>query len=176
MIVFDNPALDARIREILEVKLLVWEGMVMCCLPHCESPIEATMLKALATDPDLLVANEPHIILPDGSSEGDDESRCIIEMQRKIGRFRVDFAVTLKYPNERRVVVECDGHAFHERTKEQAQRDKSRDRELLMAGWPVMRFTGSEIYRDPYACVRQVAAFLSDVGAQAEPLSDEGHA
>ncbi|KAA0117930.1 DUF559 domain-containing protein [Methylobacterium sp. P1-11] len=53
-------------------------------------------------------------------------------------------------------VVECDGHEFHERTKEQAQRDRSRDRRLQEAGYRVFRFTGSEIYRDPLGCAREV--------------------
>ena len=45
-----------------------------------------------------------------------------------------------------------------------------------MAGWPVMRFTGSEIYKDATACVRQVAAFLNDPGTEADTLTDVGHA
>jgi hypothetical protein len=44
------------------------------------------------------------------------------------------------------LVVELDGHDFHERTKEQAQRDKERDRNMTRAGYKIMRFTGSEIY------------------------------
>jgi very-short-patch-repair endonuclease len=50
------------------------------------------------------------------------------------------------------IVVECDGHEFHDKTKEQAQRDKARDRFLVASGAKVMRFTGSEIWRDPTAC------------------------
>lgn len=47
------------------------------------------------------------------------------------------------------LAIECDGHDFHEKTKAQASRDKRRDRELASAGAPVVRFTGSEIFRDP---------------------------
>jgi hypothetical protein len=43
----------------------------------------------------------------------------------------------------------CDGHDYHERTKEQAERDKSRDRALKRAGYDVIHFTGREIWRDP---------------------------
>ncbi len=50
-------------------------------------------------------------------------------------------------------VIECDGHDFHERTKEQAQRDKKRDRELQAAGYKVFRFTGSEIWRSRGECI-----------------------
>lgn len=55
-----------------------------------------------------------------------------------------------------RVAVEVDGHDFHERTKEQAKRDRSRDRAALVGGWHVIRFTGSEVYADAAACVSEV--------------------
>jgi very-short-patch-repair endonuclease len=58
------------------------------------------------------------------------------------------------------LAVECDGHDFHERTKDQARRDRFRDRQLLLRGIPSMRFTGSEIWRDPYSCLRQIGEFF----------------
>lgn len=60
----------------------------------------------------------------------------------------------------KRLAIECDGHDFHEKTKEQAARDKSRDRALVQAGMHVIRFTGSEIFRDAESCVRQIEAIL----------------
>ena len=60
-------------------------------------------------------------------------------------------------------VVECDGHEFHERTKDQAQRDRSRDRRLQEAGFRVFRFTGSELYRDPIGCAREVIGWAATV-------------
>ena len=90
------------------------------------------------------------------------EERLPIIPQVSIGRYRVDFVVT-DTAGKHLVVIECDGHDFHERNKEQAARDKSRDRELLSAGYPVMRFTGSEIFKDPAGCAEQVRGPLSDV-------------
>lgn len=58
------------------------------------------------------------------------------------------------------IAIECDGHDYHERTKEQAARDKSRDRQLLRDGWLVMRFTGSEIYNYPRECVAEIRDVL----------------
>ena len=49
-------------------------------------------------------------------------------------------------------MVECDGHAFHERTKDQAARDRSRDRAVQEGGATIFRFTGSEIWNDPVRC------------------------
>lgn len=61
---------------------------------------------------------------------------------------------------DRKLAVECDGHNFHERTKEQASTDRERDRELQAAGYPVFRFTGSDIWNDPMGCARQALRFL----------------
>ena len=61
-----------------------------------------------------------------------------------------------------RLVIECDGHDYHEKTKEQAQKDKSRDRFLLNEGYYVMRFTGSEIYKSPKKCVNEIMEFVTD--------------
>lgn len=58
------------------------------------------------------------------------------------------------------LVVECDGHQFHERTKEQASRDRSRDRSFQLAGHEVFRFTGSELWRDPAGCAKQVIGWV----------------
>lgn len=83
--------------------------------------------------------------------------------QRKIGSYRADLALILHENNgTHRLVVECDGHDFHERTKDQAAHDKARDRFLLEEGWPVMRFTGSEIHRDAIGCADQAIWFLTD--------------
>lgn len=54
------------------------------------------------------------------------------------------------------VAVEADGHDFHERTKEQASRDRGRDRTFQLSGIPILRFTGSEIHRDAFGCGKQV--------------------
>lgn len=59
-----------------------------------------------------------------------------------------------------RLVVELDGHDFHERTKEQARRDRGRDRALLAAGHFLFRFTGSEIHAGPQACADEARRFL----------------
>lgn len=83
--------------------------------------------------------------------------------QVQIGEYRVDFLfVAERYPPEPPiyVAVECDGHDFHDKTKEQAARDKSRDRDLLAHGVMVMRFTGSELWADACACADEVLALI----------------
>lgn len=83
--------------------------------------------------------------------------------QYETGMARVDFIFAHKnWRNGKvfRLVVECDGHDFHERTKDQAERDRSRDRMFQEKGWGIFRFTGSEIWRDPMGCAMQVADWL----------------
>jgi very-short-patch-repair endonuclease len=67
-------------------------------------------------------------------------------------KYRADFLFTSISGGMRKVVVECDGHDFHERTKEQAERDRKRERRLVELGYTVIRFTGREIWRDPLKC------------------------
>ncbi|MGB9660700.1 MAG: endonuclease domain-containing protein [Moorellaceae bacterium] len=79
-------------------------------------------------------------------------------------RYRIDFCVHLadKEPSEysKKLLIECDGHDFHEKTKEQAARDKQKDRKLMLAGYKVVRFTGHEIWSDPFKCAREVFDLL----------------
>ncbi|MDQ3254286.1 MAG: endonuclease domain-containing protein [Acidobacteriota bacterium] len=58
----------------------------------------------------------------------------------------------IKTPLQKNLIVECDGHDFHEKRKEQAAKDKRRDRILQSLGYRVFRFTGSEIHNDAIAC------------------------
>ncbi len=71
---------------------------------------------------------------------------------------RIDLAVFLH--GKPAAFIECDGHQFHERSKEQAERDRSRDREIQTAGIVALRFTGREIWRDPFSCVNEIICAL----------------
>lgn len=61
------------------------------------------------------------------------------------------------------LIIECDGHEFHERTKEQAAKDRSKDRSAQLAGYKTFRFTGSELWRDPWKCAAEVVAWASQL-------------
>ncbi|GHO69290.1 hypothetical protein KSC_081820 [Ktedonobacter sp. SOSP1-52] len=63
--------------------------------------------------------------------------------QYQIGPYYADFA----HP-ESHVVIEIDGKAYHS-NPEQVARDKHRQDQLEQWGWIVIRFTGSQVYRDP---------------------------
>lgn len=92
----------------------------------------------------------------------------IVTPQFDTGIARVDFAIEqfIRIPGEDpfflpTMIVECDGHDFHERTKDQAAKDRGRDRELQEMGYIVYRFTGSELWANAMGCARQVEDFFS---------------
>lgn len=122
-------------------------------VPTCESPIEATLMTALYA---VLSRITVDIIYGEPS---DGASGIFIIPQAPIGNYRADFLIGM-CGRAGRIVVECDGHQFHERTKEQAERDRRRDREMQRLGFQVFRFTGSEIYRDAFSCATEIASSL----------------
>jgi very-short-patch-repair endonuclease len=69
-----------------------------------------------------------------------------VKRQAHIKDYRVDFLISY---SDKNIVIECDGHEFHEKTKQQASRDKKRDRELQKLGYYVLRYSGSDIVNDP---------------------------
>ena len=110
-----------------------------------ESPMEALFHGAY-------MMARPHLMLPP-------EPIVRFQQQVKLGQYRADFLFTVKPEagGQKELVVEIDGHDFHERTKQQAARDKARDRWMTGAGYVVIRFTGSELWANPFAVVTEVA-------------------
>jgi very-short-patch-repair endonuclease len=78
-------------------------------------------------------------------------------------KYRVDVALFKPDDDSPAVVVELDGHDFHEKTKEQAAKDKKRERAIVATGVRVLRFTGSEVWRDPYKCVEEAVELFRSV-------------
>lgn len=149
-----------------------------------ESPIERYMLVALRYGSVEYVGDTAGVAHPDvfqGFSKSGwknhDASKYWIYPQAVIGKYRVDFVVAYT-PDEKwpvtLIVVECDGHEFHEKTKEQAARDKARDRYLTTNGYKVLRFTGSEIYHDAKKCAIEVfEAFGQSTDAYMQDIFDK---
>lgn len=72
----------------------------------------------------------------------------VVWTQKPVGPYFADFYLEVFYDDQVfRIIIECDGHGYHERTKEQVQHDRKRDRWMTARGFKVLRFTGSEIYQ-----------------------------
>ena len=116
------------------------------------SPIERMLLAAIL-DAAGEVARPTHpqaIALVDGFN---------LFAQHPIGRYSADFAI-VNTATGAGVVVEADGHAYHDRTKARASHDRRRDRFIQAQGWYVARFTGADIYRDAEACALEAMSFV----------------
>lgn len=185
------PDLDAAFGATISASLRAEYGVripqLAAALELCESPIEARFLLGLICgcafhDLTIIVADDDQEEIYSGKGSAYEEMTLWVFPQLQIDDHRVDFGLSLVFDNpqikiarmvgkpdppvplviENRVVVECDGHAFHEQTPEQAARDKSRDRDLLNRGYPVMRFTGSEIVSGPLKCAGHVMDWVFD--------------
>lgn len=145
----------------------------------CKSPIEQYFLAAMIyivkdRYMDVVVAGESLYL------EKDAISSFYIYPQKQIGDFRVDFLLSMyeiqstpqdnpkhkesfKIKDESKLVVECDGHDFHEKTKKQASCDKKRDRTLQACGFPVFRYSGSDIYKNAIKCANECMDYLMGI-------------
>ena len=74
--------------------------------------------------------------------------------QHQLGRYRYDFAMDLKGLEKPILLVECDGKAFHS-SPEQIANDRRKDDAARQVGITLIRFTGSELHRDPHGCVQR---------------------
>lgn len=98
----------------------------------------------------------------------DTSMQLTIYPQIPIGPYRVDFLLRYETCDHLdALIVECDGHDYHERTKLQAKKDRARDRWLAAQGHSFFRFTGSEIYKDANSCAEETLRKL-------EPLLRKG--
>lgn len=165
--------------------LLELEEFIDIFVSACESPIEQMLLLALKTYGDEVASihrysyDSPSCIRDASVEPPTAWNNLVIQSQASTGKYRVDFKLTYRETGKdfckenqsdfiaRQVLVECDGHEFHEKTKEQAANDKKRDRELAAKGYTVLRFTGSEIWKDPFKCAEEIFNYLQK-GSQVE--------
>ena len=91
-----------------------------------------------------------------------------IKPQVSLGQYRVDFVVAyiaedgVRAP--RTVVVELDGHAFHDKDKAQRSYEKQRDRDLIALGYAPLHFTGSDVTANPFGVAFEVLEFVAGRG------------
>lgn len=124
-----------------------------------KSPIEDLFYIAFCTqvEAEFQVLNPRYV--GNGNGGVKDGDGVYIKPQYKIGNYRADFLVyqngLLEHPTTP-VVVELDGHDFHDKDKHQRTYEKSRDRFLVKQGYKVLHFTGSEVVADPYKVAFEV--------------------
>lgn len=134
-----------------------------CLQKLCESPIEVQLGAAIlgVNRMDQYLYGQRIILC--GPKEITDyrEDMAMLVPQYEWRGYRIDFALRLPEYRFKWVFIECDGHNFHERTKEQAANDRQKDRDIQASGFPILRFTGSEIHASPFDCANQFFDFLT---------------
>lgn len=161
----DRSTEASLIRAGMEELSLAFEEQFHWMAARCQSPIERLMLAALMADSavgqtfrlEMMCFKEPKQ-LPDIAPN---RAGCWLIPQVCVGTYRADFIIlnTLIQPKQV-LVIECDGHDYHERTKEQAAYDKRRDRFFVAEGLTVLHFTGSEIFNNPRKCAEEILGLV----------------
>lgn len=77
--------------------------------------------------------------------------------QHKVGKYKVDFLVNYQ-DGERitQIIVELDGHEFHDKNKKQRAYEKERDRYFVKQGYKLFHYTGSEVVSNPFMVAEEV--------------------
>lgn len=145
---------------------------------YIDSPIEQLMYCALYTIANLncISMAEPFYIGEKTYLNG-----LSIYPQSEIGKYRVDFLVEFdqltyidEHPRKTSVIVECDSQQFHDRTEKERRYEKCRDRYLQARGYKVLRFTGSEIVKNPLPLAMEVISIVMDIPIKDLQLNSSG--
>lgn len=153
---------ESKLADRISVHLENFFIEVAQAIENCESPIEKLIsleLNQAIKQSRLERMVDVIEVIPQAEVE-------VYEGRPKERLYRVDLLVRLtKFISavdsiEYAFAIECDGHDYHERTKEQAARDRQRERDLMNHGIAVIRFTGSEIYDDPFGCAREAIQIM----------------
>lgn len=142
-----------------------WSTTLLCMDDVLESPIEKLFAAGIlasgifAPDKESILLIKRTVVF--GKIEQPTKDGIICRPQAKVGPYRVDFLLQQHLDGKTQyLIVECDGHAFHEATKAQAAKDKKRNRYFASIGLPVIHFTGAELYRSPESCAMEALSIL----------------
>lgn len=128
----------------------------------CESPIENVLLATLCFLPVRNFVTYPIPIYDLTRKDPLPASDIVIIPQFPFARYRFDFLVvarTVEGP-QKWLAVECDGNDYHHETKNQHIRDANRDLLVNQLGFETLRYTGKQIWKDPFACAGEVAGAM----------------
>lgn len=120
-------------------------------LLYCESPIEQLLSLYLTN---LRISFNDWNPFIEVSQIGNNQ-----EIECKNGKkYRLDFYFIVNYKNQETKYfgIECDGYDFHQKTKAQVKYDNQRQRDLQNEGIEIIRFSGSEIWENPFKCANEV--------------------
>lgn len=158
--------LDERVKREIEAILLSQKGSYTYGVLKCESPIEQLLLVHLLRWYEYASGEFRHF-----DTDGNVRLFTQKEVEYRGNKYRIDIVIEVDFMGKTyRFAIECDGHEFHEKTKEQALRDKRRERNLMSLGFHVIRFTGSEIWNSPSKVAWEVVELIKKVTGYSDCL------
>ena len=147
--------LDEKVSDHLGFRLDYYANMINTSLINCESPIE--QLLSLELNDLRYGFNDWNPFIDISSITSNQEIIC-----KNGKKYRLDFYFIVDYKNQEtiRFDIECDGYNFHQKTKEQVEYDNQRQRDLQNEGFEIIRFSGSEIWKDVQKCVDEIQSII----------------
>lgn len=141
-----------RVQELLLISNLK-NGIIpdVFCYEY-KSPIEAIFITAFELY--IKFYNKEQILLLPQKEIYIENKKYIVDFE-----FESDEYVN-QFNTDKKIIIECDGHQFHQKTKEQVTKDNEREYNLKMAGYQVLRFSGSQIYNEPFKCAEDTYNFI----------------
>ena len=111
----------------------------------CKSPIEVIFAFAF----DILKVK----IFENGLFELEPQAEIMCNDKKYIADFLFD-------GGNFKLVIECDGHEFHKKTKAQVEKDNNREYDMKLSGYDVIRLSGSQIYNEPWTCAEKIYDYI----------------
>jgi len=150
-----------KVKQEIESGLRFRKASISGFVNQCETPIEQ-LLAVHLIDLEFHLYKELSVL-------GKFKSLHILAQKEVVvndRKYRLDFLIEcITTTKHHKYAIECDGHEFHEKTKGQAARDKARERNLMSEGYKVIRFTGSEIWKNASRCSGEIINIIqNDVG------------
>lgn len=127
----------------------------------CESPIEIRLgaMLVLVFETAFDDANLRFAVCSQAEQVNYGGRYLLLIPQYKWKRWRYDFAIRYSFDPKPLIFIECDGKEFHS-TPEQRETDRKKNEEAARMQVHMCRFTGSQIFKDPVQCTREVVKCL----------------
>lgn len=144
--------LPTRVQELLLVNNLIEKITPTVMYEEIKSPIEQIFKTAF--DLYIKLLNKEDIFLFS-------QEEIILEKKKYVADFYFEQDMYVNpFDTDKKIVIECDGHEFHQKTKEQVKHDNEREYDLKMAGYEIIRFSGSQIYNEPFKCAEDAYNYI----------------
>lgn len=137
---YENIIHLTPIEQIFYVAYLIFVSDILCYeVDDMDIPFNISLLEELSSQTKIKYKNKTYI------------ADFVIDYTR------IGTKGTPIYPRLQKLkyVIELDGYDYH-CTKKQMQNDYERENNLKELGYKVVRFTGSQIYKEPYTCIEKL--------------------